>query len=69
MVAAPWKGGDGQDGCMGKDMKEISGEIECFIGEGNGNPLQDYCLDNFMYKGASQAIVYGVTESQIWLSS
>ena len=57
------KRGDGQDSCMGKDMKEISGEIECFIGERNGNPHQDSCLENFMDKGAWQATVHGVTKS------
>ena len=32
-------------------------------GEGNGNPLQYFCLDNSMDRGAWQAIVQGVTES------
>jgi len=63
------KRGDGQDGCMGKDMKEISREIECFIGEGNGNPLQDSFLENFMDKGAWQATVHGVAKSWTRLSS
>ena len=63
------KRGDGQDGCMGKDMKEISREIECFIGEGNGNLLQDSFLENFMDKGAWQATVHGVAKSWTRLSS
>ena len=29
-------------------------------GEGNGNPLQDPCLENSMAKGTWQAIVNGV---------
>ena len=33
--------------------------------EGNGNPLQDSCLDNSMDREASQAIVHGVTESDM----
>ena len=33
-------------------------------GEGNGNPLQDYCLENPMDRGAWQAIAHGVTKSQ-----
>ena len=33
------------------------------IGEGNGNPLQDFCLENPMDGGAWQAAVYGVTNS------
>ena len=37
-------------------------------GEGNGNPLQYYCLENPMDRGAWQAAVYGVTKSWTWLS-
>ena len=32
-------------------------------GEGNGNPLQYLCLENPMDRGAWQAAVHGVTES------
>ena len=32
-------------------------------GEGNDNPLQYYCLGNTMDRGAWQATVHGVTES------
>ena len=32
-------------------------------GEGNGNPLQYSCLGNFMDRGAWQAIVRGIAES------
>ena len=32
-------------------------------GEGNGNPLQDSCLENSMDRGAWQAIVHGVSKS------
>ena len=38
-------------------------------GEGNGNPLQDSCLENSMDRGAWWAIVHGVTKTQTWLSS
>ena len=34
-------------------------------GEGNGNPLQYSCLGNSMDRGAWQAIVHGVTESDM----
>ena len=34
------------------------------IGEGNGNPLQDSCLENPRDRGAWWAAVYGVTQSQ-----
>ena len=37
-------------------------------GEGNGNPLQDYCLENPMDRGAWQATAHGVTKSQTQLS-
>ena len=33
-------------------------------GQGNGNPLQYYCLENSMGRGAWQAIVHGVAKSQ-----
>ena len=33
-------------------------------GEGNGNPLQYSCLENFMDRGACWAAVYGVAQSQ-----
>ena len=31
-------------------------------GEGNGNPLQFFCLGNLMDRGAWQAIVHGITK-------
>ena len=31
-------------------------------GEGNGNPLQYYCMENSMDKGAWWAIVHGVAK-------
>ena len=36
-------------------------------GEGNGNPLQDYCLENPMNRRAWQATVHGVAKSRIQL--
>ena len=44
------------------DTGSISG-LGRFPGEGNGNPLQDSCLGNPMDRGAWQATVHGVTES------
>ena len=35
----------------------------------NSNPLQYFCLENFMDGGAWQAIVHGITKSQTWLST
>ena len=34
-------------------------------GEGNGNPFQYSCLENSMDRGAWQATVHGVTESDM----
>ena len=42
------------------------------IGEGNGNPLQCFCLENPRDGGAWWAAIYGVTQSRTrlkWLSS
>ena len=36
-------------------------------GEGNGNPLQDSCLENSMDRGAWWAIIRGVAKSQTQL--
>ena len=44
------------------DLGSIPG-LGRFPGVGNGNPLQDSCLGNFMDRGAWWAIVYGVTKS------
>ena len=49
------------------DLGSIPG-LGRFLGEGKGYPLQYSCLDNFMDKGAWQAIVHGVTKSQTQLS-
>ena len=37
-------------------------------GEGNGNPLQYFCLENPMDKGARWATVHGAAKSQTGLS-
>ena len=36
--------------------------------EGDGTPLQYYCLENPMDRGAWQAAVHGVIKSQTWPS-
>ena len=38
-----------------------------FPGGEHGNPLQYFCLENPLDKGAWRAIVQGVTKSQTWL--
>ena len=37
-------------------------------GGGNGNPLQDYCLENPMDGGAWYGAVHGATKSQTQMS-
>ena len=36
-------------------------------GERNGNPLQYFCLENPMHRGAWQTTVHGVAQSGTWL--
>ena len=45
-----------------KDESSIPG-LEGFPGEGNGNPLQYSCLENFMDRGACWATVNGSQKS------
>ena len=40
-----------ESACNKGDLGLIS-ELERFLGEGNGNPLQYYCLENPMDRGA-----------------
>ena len=62
----------------GSDSKESScsvGDLGLIPGlgrsskEGNGNPLQYSCLENFMDRGVWWATVHEVTTSQTWLSA
>ena len=39
--------------------------VSTLIGEGNGNPFQYSCLENPMDRGALQATVHGVAESDM----
>ena len=49
------------------DMGSIPG-LGRLPGGGNGNPLQYFCLENPMDRGAWQATVHGATKSQTKLS-
>ena len=47
--------------CQAGGMSSIPG-LGRSPGEGNGNPLQDSCLDNPMDRGTWWATVHGVTK-------
>ena len=49
-----------------RDMGSIPG-LGRSPGEGNGNPLQYFWLENPMDRGAWHATIHGVTKSQTWL--
>ena len=46
------------------DLGSIPGQGRS-AGEGNGNPLQYYCLENSMDRGAWQATVHSIAESDM----
>ena len=50
------------------DLRSIPGSGRS-SGEGNGNPLQYFCLENPMDRGASWAAVRGVAKSRTQLSN
>ena len=58
-----------EPGRLQSDMTEqlhFQFSLSC-IGEGNGNPLQCFCLENPRDWGAWWAAVYGVAQSRTWL--
>ena len=61
-------GSDGKESaCNAGDLGLIPGSGR-FPGEGNGNPLQYPCLENFIDRGTWQTTVHGVAKSWIQLS-
>ena len=59
---------DGKEStCNARDLGSIPG-LGRSAGEGNGNPLQYSCLENFMDRGAWWATVHGVAEHRTRLS-
>ena len=62
-------------GSMGKKLPANAGDMGSapgsarFPGEGNGKSLQYSCLGNPMDRGACQATVHGVTQSQTRLNT
>ena len=56
-------GSDGEESaCKARDPGSTPGSGRS-SGEGNGYPLQYFCLENPMDRGAWRAIVHGVAES------
>ena len=56
-----------ESACSAGDPGSIPG-LGRSPGEGNGNPLQNSCLENLMERGAWCAAVHGVTKSWARLS-
>ena len=55
-------GSDGKESaCNVGDLGSIL-ELGRSLGEGNDNPLQGFCLENSMDRGAWQATVHGVSK-------
>ena len=52
-----------ESACNVEDLSSIPGS-ERSPGEGNGNPLQYFCLENPRDRGAWQATVHGAAKSQ-----
>ena len=61
----PHRSAGKETACNAGEPGSIPGGSGRSPGEGNGNPLQDFCLENPMERGAWQATVHGVTKSQI----
>ena len=59
---------DKESACNIEDLALILG-LGRPSGEGNGNPLQYFCLENSMDRGAWKTTVHGVAKSQIRLSN
>ena len=55
-----------ESACNAGDIGSIPGSGRS-PGEGNGNPLQNSCLENSIDRGAGLATAHGITESRIWL--
>ena len=51
-----------ESACNAGDPGSVLGSGKS-TGEGNGYPLQNSCLENFMDRGASRSTVHGVTKS------
>ena len=67
LLHQPYSSVSKESACSAGDWSLIPG-LERSPGEGNGDPLQDPCLENLMDRGAWWAAVHGVTKSQAQLS-
>ena len=67
IVSKGFPGGSEVKACNVGDLGSIPGSGRS-PGEGNGNPLQYFCLENPMDGGAWWATVHRVAKSQIRLS-
>ena len=63
----PGSSAGNESACNAGDLGLIPG-LGRSPGEGNGNPLQYFCLENSMDRGAWRATVHWVAKSQIQLS-
>ena len=52
-----------ESSCSAGDVGSVPGSGRS-SGEGNGNPLQYYCLENLMDRGAWWATVHGIPKSR-----
>ena len=57
-----------ESACNAGDLRSIP-ESGRSSREGNGNPFQDFCLENPMDRGVWHATVHGVRKSWKWLSN
>ena len=62
----PYSADGKETACNAGDLGSIPGSGRS-PGEGNGNPLQQSCLENSMDRGAWRAIVHGVAKNLIGL--
>ena len=66
-MGLPYSSDGKESACSAGDPGSIPGSGRS-PGEGNGNPLQYYCLENPTDRRTWQAIIYGVTKSRTQLS-
>ena len=60
-------GSDGKESACSAGDPGLIPELGRFSGEGNGYPLQCYCLENSMDRGALWVTVHGVAKSRTQL--